>query len=137
MADRELIAVVVLDGVVYGPGWKNPPPDDVAARILNPSVWPSADSDSPVDEEPVEVDDEDEPDAPEHETTEPTEPEPAPSGPTPAPTPVKEEVDAPPRSGKGSGFPVWKAFADAHGVSSPAGATREDIIDACEAVGLV
>ncbi|MFQ6851270.1 hypothetical protein K7395_24735 [Streptomyces filamentosus] len=44
---------------------------------------------------------------------------------------------APPRSGRGSGVEAWREFAEQHDVEVPAGATRDDIIAACEAAELV
>lgn len=45
-------------------------------------------------------------------------------------------VDAPPRSGPGSGKSAWAAFALAHGVDVHADASRDDIITAVEAAGI-
>ncbi|MFI1467642.1 hypothetical protein [Streptomyces wuyuanensis] len=53
-----------------------------------------------------------------------------------APTPTGEG-EAPPRSGRGSGVEAWRAFAEQHDVEVAADATREDIIAACEAAGVV
>jgi hypothetical protein len=36
---RELKAVVLVDGVVYGPGYETDIPDHVAERITNPAAW--------------------------------------------------------------------------------------------------
>ena len=36
---RELKSVVLIDGVVYGPGYETKVPDDVAKRIRNPAAW--------------------------------------------------------------------------------------------------
>lgn len=36
---RELKNVVVVDGVVYGPGYETEVPDRVAGRITNPAAW--------------------------------------------------------------------------------------------------
>lgn len=137
MAARELVAVVVYGGDVYGPGYINPPPDDVAKVITNPACWgdPKAD---PADES-----------APGGQTEEPAAETPPPATPaptepvvTPAPVPVSEPpvptpepapiVEVPPRSGRGSGIDAWRAFAQAAGVTTPADATRDDIIEACE-----
>lgn len=46
-------------------------------------------------------------------------------------------VEAPPRSGRGSGVEAWREFAEQHDIEVPAGATRDDIIAACEAAELV
>jgi hypothetical protein len=47
------------------------------------------------------------------------------------------DVEAPPRSGRGSGIDAWRAFAEQHGVEVAADASREDIIAACEAAELI
>ncbi|MFF7365622.1 hypothetical protein [Streptomyces sp. NPDC008125] len=47
------------------------------------------------------------------------------------------DVEAPPRSGRGSGEAAWRAFAEQHSVEVAADASREDIVAACEAAGLV
>jgi len=44
---------------------------------------------------------------------------------------------APPRSGRGSGVEAWRAFAEQHDVEVAADASREDIIAAAEAAGVV
>ncbi|RPK76620.1 hypothetical protein EES45_22945 [Streptomyces sp. ADI97-07] len=46
-------------------------------------------------------------------------------------------VEAPPRSGRGSGIEAWREFAEQHDIEAPAGASRDDIIAACEAAELV
>ncbi|AKY02177.1 head-tail connector protein [Streptomyces phage SF1] len=45
--------------------------------------------------------------------------------------------EAPPRSGRGSGAEAWRRFAEQHDVEVPADATREDVIAACEAAGVI
>ncbi|WP_405911362.1 hypothetical protein OG529_04390 [Streptomyces longwoodensis] len=47
------------------------------------------------------------------------------------------EGEAPPRSGRGSGIEAWRAFAEEHGVGIDEGMTRDDVIAACEAAGVV
>lgn len=47
------------------------------------------------------------------------------------------DVEAPPRSGRGSGIDAWRAFAEQHDVEVAADASREDIIAACEAAELI
>lgn len=47
------------------------------------------------------------------------------------------DVEAPPRSGRGSGIEAWRQFAEQRDVEVPAEASREDIIAACEAAGVV
>ncbi|WP_406459733.1 hypothetical protein OH768_33675 [Streptomyces sp. NBC_01622] len=58
-----------------------------------------------------------------------------------APTPTGEGGgtgdEAPPRSGRGSGVDAWRAFAEQHDVEVAADASREDIIAAAEAAGVV
>ncbi|AQW55291.1 hypothetical protein ACIQPP_05580 [Streptomyces violaceusniger] len=62
-------------------------------------------------------------------------------GAEPAEAPADEsggsDVEAPPRSGRGSGIDAWRAFAQQHDVEFAADANREDIIAACEAAGIV
>lgn len=63
-----------------------------------------------------------------------------PAGPVSEPAPDEpdddEEPDTlpapPPRSGRGSGLPAWRAFADAAGVDYDDTDSRDDIIVACE-----
>jgi hypothetical protein len=43
----------------------------------------------------------------------------------------------PPRAGKGSGIGPWRTFAEAHNVACPPDASRDDIIAACEAAGVI
>lgn len=128
MAARELTAVVVMGGEVYGPGYINPPPEHIAKRITNPACWGEEEPDSgnPSPQQPAEPP-----------ATEPNGPavptEPDPTGPTPTePDPAPADIPVPPRSGAGSGIDAWRAFATAKGVSYPANAKREDIIAACE-----
>ncbi|MFJ3587531.1 hypothetical protein ACIQUY_29255 [Streptomyces sp. NPDC090231] len=47
------------------------------------------------------------------------------------------DIEAPPRSGRGSGVEAWRAFAEQHDIEVAADASREDIIAACEAAELV
>jgi hypothetical protein len=47
------------------------------------------------------------------------------------------DVEAPPRSGRGSGIEAWQAFAEKHGVGTDSDMTRDDIIAAAEAAGLI
>lgn len=70
----------------------------------------------------------------------PSEPvsEPAPDGP-PAeqepddePEPAEDLPEPPPRAGRGSGLEAWQAWAQLAGVDVPEGASRADIIAACE-----
>lgn len=124
MAARELTAVVVMGGEVYGPGYINPPPDVIAQAITNPACWGEETSDS----------DDDSPQGGEPET--PQDPEPSgpavPTEPTPTePEPTSPTLPVPPRSGAGSGIGAWRAFADSRKVQYPANASRDDIIQAC------
>ncbi|MEV3855056.1 hypothetical protein AB0J38_12105 [Streptomyces sp. NPDC050095] len=50
---------------------------------------------------------------------------------------VADDVAAPPRSGRGSGVEAWRAFAERLGVDVGRDASREDVIEACEAAGVV
>lgn len=43
----------------------------------------------------------------------------------------------PPRAGRGSSVDAWRSFAEAHGVEVGPDASREEIIVACETVGLI
>jgi len=134
---RELAQVVVMGGDVYGPGYINPPPDDIAKRITNAAAWGESKSDtddgSPQGEEVVETPVVAAPG--DGEVTTPTAPEPTPE--TPADKAEEDEVEAPPRSGKGSGITAWRAFADAKGVSYSEDAERDEIIQACEQAGVI
>lgn len=47
------------------------------------------------------------------------------------------DVETPPRSGRGSGIEAWRQFAEQSDVEVPAEASREEIIAACEAAGVV
>ncbi|MEV8349055.1 hypothetical protein ACFVTT_15640 [Streptomyces niveus] len=47
------------------------------------------------------------------------------------------DVEAPPRSGRGSGVEAWRKFAEQHDVEVAPDASREDIIAACEAAEVV
>ncbi|MCU8589927.1 MULTISPECIES: hypothetical protein [unclassified Streptomyces] len=46
-------------------------------------------------------------------------------------------IEAPPRSGRGSGVEAWLAFAEAYGVGTDSDMSRDDVIAACEAAGVV
>lgn len=45
--------------------------------------------------------------------------------------------EAPPRSGRGSGVEAWRTFAEAHGVDTADEMSRDDVIAACEAAGVI
>lgn len=45
--------------------------------------------------------------------------------------------EAPPRSGRGSGVEAWRTFAEAHGVDTRDEMSRDDVIAACEAAGVI
>ncbi|MFG2458152.1 hypothetical protein ACGFWE_13925 [Streptomyces sp. NPDC048523] len=47
------------------------------------------------------------------------------------------DLEAPPRAGKGSGVEAWRDFAARKGVDVDQDASREQIIAACEAAGVV
>ncbi|MFJ7069197.1 hypothetical protein [Streptomyces sp. NPDC101115] len=46
-------------------------------------------------------------------------------------------VEAPPRSGRGSGIEAWRAFAEQNGVDTDDEMSRDDVIAAAERAGLV
>ncbi|MEV1315363.1 hypothetical protein AB0J14_04680 [Micromonospora arborensis] len=81
-------------------------PDKTATPVSEPDPDEQPTSEDDTDDEPVEV-------------TEPA-PDARPSLPPP-----------PPRHGKGSGLDAWQAFANVAGVTYPADAGRNDIIQAC------
>ncbi|SDL33088.1 hypothetical protein [Streptomyces indicus] len=109
MSGRRLIAYVHVAGAVYGPGDDVPP--EVARRI-GAHAWAPADGDQD-DGGEQQLDDQGDGDQ------------------APAPS------EAPPRSGRGSGVEAWRKFAEQHDVEVPADATREDVIAACEAAGVI
>ncbi|MFE9810703.1 hypothetical protein [Streptomyces sp. NPDC005548] len=45
--------------------------------------------------------------------------------------------EAPPRTGRGSGIEAWLAFAEQHDVGTDSDMTRDDVIAACEAAGVI
>lgn len=47
------------------------------------------------------------------------------------------DVEAPPRSGRGSGIEAWRQFAEQNDVGTDSDMSREDIIAACEAAGVI
>ncbi|MCX4705653.1 hypothetical protein [Streptomyces sp. NBC_01373] len=47
------------------------------------------------------------------------------------------DVEAPPRSGRGSGIEAWRAFAEAHGLDVDEDRTREQIIADLEERGVI
>lgn len=56
--------------------------------------------------------------------------------PTASVAPPGGPSEVPPKAGAGSGAKVWKAYAETHGLTVPDGASREDIIEACEKAGV-
>lgn len=105
---------VHVDGIstVYGPEDKIP--GAVAALITNPHVWEGAEEEQEVEEATA-----------------------------PAATEESaEESDAPdagkipPKSGRGSGLPAWRDYADKNGFETDDDVTREEIIAALEAAGI-
>ncbi|MFD5663449.1 hypothetical protein ACFWIK_00870 [Streptomyces anthocyanicus] len=54
-----------------------------------------------------------------------------------APETPAAPVEAPPRSGRGSGIDAWRAFAEQNGVGVDSDMSREDIIAAAEDAGAV
>ncbi|MFI1607848.1 hypothetical protein ACH4YN_38040 [Streptomyces griseofuscus] len=55
----------------------------------------------------------------------------------PSPAGTGGDLEAPPRAGKGSGVEAWRDFASRKGVDVDQDASREQIIAACEAAGVV
>lgn len=49
---------------------------------------------------------------------------------------TSSDVPVPPQGGPGSGKDVWAQYAAANGVSVPGGASRDEIIAACEKAGV-
>lgn len=99
-----------LIGYVHVDGVAYGPDDEVPAKVakrIGEHAWTDADS-------PAEV-------------------------PTPTPTGAGDGSgdEAPPRSGRGSGIEAWLAFAKQHDVEVDANASRDDVIAACEAAGVV
>lgn len=87
---------------IFGPA--DVVPDWAREKITNPKAWadsPAGDA-SPADPSDVPA-----------------------SGQEPGPP----ASDLPPRSGRGSGKEAWAAYAAAHDVEVPAGASREEIIE--------
>jgi hypothetical protein len=107
---RRLHSYVHVDGVAYGPD--SDVPAEVAKRIGDHAWTDDSDQDG---DEPADVG-----------FTDPT----AQQSPTGA-------GEAPPRSGRGSGIEAWRTFAEQNGVGTDSDMSREDIIAACEAAGVV
>jgi hypothetical protein len=49
----------------------------------------------------------------------------------------QDDVEAPPRSGRGSGVEAWKAFAEQHDVEVDEDASRDDIVALLEERGVI
>lgn len=158
---RELKAVVLVDGVVYGPGYAQPD-DNVAKRITNPIAWgEDAHSDEghgvPGDPEqqaagllphaPVQLNQATPSEPAGDGGVSPVEPPAAdtPSSAVPAGngTPdgglvaTGEGLAEPARSGKGSTEAAWRAFAESKGVQVSEDADRNEIIAACKDAGAI
>jgi hypothetical protein len=119
---RLAFKVVVLPSGVYGPGYINPVPDDVAEEITNPAVWEKPDDEDGDEEGSSDTDEpaDTEPSAPRQE----------------APAADQEALPEPPRSGTGSDLSAWRAFADSRGVQYPEDANRAAVIAACREAGV-
>lgn len=104
---RRLKTFVHVGGNAYGPGDDVPP--EVAEQIGD-HAWQSGDDDQGDAEPHVGFED---------------------------PTARKLADTEPPRSGRGSGVEAWRTFAEQHGVGTDSDMSREDIIAACEAAGVV
>ncbi|CAL9592477.1 hypothetical protein SUDANB1_05253 [Streptomyces sp. enrichment culture] len=114
---RRLNSYVHVDGVAYGPD--DDVPAEVASRI-GAHAW-TDDSDQGDGGEPAEVGFDD-PSAQQ----------------SPTPTGAGDGTgEAPPRTGRGSGIEAWRTFAEQNGVGTDSDMTRDDIIAACEAAGVV
>lgn len=104
---KKLTANVHVAGRYFEAG--TTPPKEFADQITNPAAWAAADSSD---------------------------------GP-PAKAGKGSSVDAdssdgpPPKAGRGSSVDAWKAYADANGVGYDDGASREDVIAALEAAGVL
>lgn len=142
---------VWVDGVWYGPNY--PDAGDPPAEQVDPDVFDGPDEVAPVDGEavttaeqaaafgspgdPVETDAQGST-VPRLEGPDPVAPtvhrdDPDESAPAAAPA----AGDAPPpRRGRGSSAPVWRAYARTHGVDVADDAERDDVIAACEAAGV-
>ena len=57
--------------------------------------------------------------------------------PEPEPEPEPEDVEEPPRGGPKASKAVWLKFAAAKGVEVPDSASRDDIVAACVAAGVI
>ncbi|MFF7171094.1 hypothetical protein [Streptomyces pseudovenezuelae] len=106
---RRLKTFVHVGGNAYGPD--DEVPAEVAERIGD-HAWQD-DSEAPGEDEPEAV------------------------GFTDPRTSQQQTVEAPPRSGRGSGIEAWLAFAEAQGVGTDSDMNRDDVIAACEAAGVV
>ncbi|HEX6969115.1 MAG TPA: hypothetical protein VF174_09935 [Micromonosporaceae bacterium] len=129
-----LAAYVHVAGQWYAPG--DMPPPEVAARITNPKAWEDGVLPDPPDAEAdAEPAADNQPGAQEAKPAEPATPaEPAAAA---EPAGEKERMQAPPRSGRGSGLDAWQAFAVDHDVEFPDGASRDEIIAACVRAGVI
>lgn len=105
---RRLRTNVHVGGRWYGPN--DEVPEDVAARIGD-HAW-ADDSDQDGEEPAVGFEE--------------------PGAGTPPST-----AEAPPRSGRGSGVEAWRKFAEQNGIGTDSDMTREEIIAAAEAAGLI
>jgi hypothetical protein len=55
----------------------------------------------------------------------------------PAPSPEPERPASPPRAGRGSSAPAWRAYAELVGVTVGDNDSRDDIIAACHRAGVI
>jgi hypothetical protein len=110
---RRLSTFVHVDGVAYGPDSEVPP--EVAERIGDHAWVDDSDQGDGDSREPGNVGFED---------------------PRAQRSPGSADK-APPRTGRGSGVEAWRTFAEQNGVEVAPDATRDDIIAACEAAGVV
>lgn len=111
MARRRLKTFVHVGGEAYGPDDDVPP---AVAERIGDHAWEDDSSDG-----------EDEPD-----TVGFTDP----GAEQPAPGPA---VEAPPRSGRGSGVDAWRAYAESNGYDTDDDMSRDDVIALLEREGVV
>jgi hypothetical protein len=109
MSGRRLNTFVHVGGVAYGPGTDVPP--EVAEKIGAHAWEPDEDDQGEGEGAQIGVED---------------------------PTTTQSPGDEPPaRSGRGSGIDAWRKFAEQNGVEYDTDASRDEIIAACEAAGIV
>ncbi|MBQ1047860.1 hypothetical protein KBX50_05225 [Micromonospora sp. C51] len=137
-AGVRLASTVHVGGRSYGPD--DEVPDDVARRVTNPKAWEGGKAPFTAEggvvygpgSQPV---DRTNPQATREYAMTPDEVAAATDGDGDGDGAIK--VPAPPRAGKGSGADAWAAFAATQGVQVDEGASRDEIIAACEQAGVI